>query len=228
VQGTKGQALKILLAEDDTALSSRLRDDLGRRGYAVDVAENGVDAEHLGNECPYDAVVLDIGLPRRSGLEVLKNWRSRGNTVQVLLLTSRAAWHDKVEGFDAGADDYLVKPFHIEELCARLGVMIRRAHAQPAGGVKVGHLTLDEARQSVLSDQHEIMLSGMEFRLLRCFMLNAGKVLSKAYLSDHIYDNDSDRGSNVIEVHVNHLRNKLGSGCITTRRGQGYVFGAPD
>ncbi len=218
--------MKILLAEDDPLLCLRLKDDLSRRGYAVDVAHNGVDAEHLGTEWPYDAVILDLGLPQRSGLEVLKSWRNRANTVPVLILTARDAWHEKVDGFNTGADDYLSKPFHAEELCARLGALIRRTHSQSSGGVTAEGLTLDEMRQTVLCGERVIGLSGIEFRLLRYFMLHPGQVLSKAHLAEHIYDNDSDRDSNVIEVYVNHLRNKLGASRITTRRGQGYVFGA--
>jgi DNA-binding response OmpR family regulator len=220
--------VKILLVEDDPGLCARLREDLSRRGYAVDVANDGVDAEHLGAEWPYDAVVLDLGLPLRSGLQVLRNWRQKGIAVPVLVLTARDAWHEKVEGFDAGADDYLAKPFHFEELHARLRALIRRAHAQPAGVVEVGGLALDEARQAVSCGERVIELSGSEFRLLRYFMLHPGQVLSKAHLAEHLYDNDSDRDSNVIEVYVSHLRSKLGPGCITTRRGQGYVFEARD
>ena len=222
----ESRTLKILLVEDDGALSSRLRDDLGRRGYAVDVATNGIDAEHLGKEWPYDAVILDLGLPQRSGLEVLRNWRKQGNGVPVLVLTARDAWHQKVEGFGAGADDYLAKPFHVEELCARLGALIRRAHAQTSGAVTAAGLVLDEARQTVIADDRIIALSGVDFRLLRYFMLHPGQILSKAHLTEHLYENDAERDSNVIEVHVNHLRNKLGAAFITTRRGQGYVFGA--
>jgi two-component system OmpR family response regulator len=218
--------LKILLVEDDAALAARLRADLSQRGYAVDVADNGVDAEHLGTEWPYDAVLLDLGLPQRSGLEVLRNWRALGNAVPVLILTARDAWHEKVDGFNAGADDYVAKPFHIEELCARLSALIRRAHAQPSGLVSAGGITLDEARQSAVCGRELVALSGMEFRLLRYFMRHPGEVLSRTQLSEHVYDNDSDRDSNVIEVHINHLRKKLGRSCIVTRRGQGYVFGA--
>lgn len=219
--------MRILLAEDDAALASRLRDDLSQRGYAVDVAANGVDAEHLGFEEPYDAVVLDIGLPRRNGLEVLRAWRARGNAVPVLILTARDAWHEKVEGFTAGADDYVAKPFHVEELHARLGALIRRAHAQPGGAVEAEGLRLDETRQSVTAGNQTIALSGVEFRLLRYFMLHPGEVLSKTHLAAHVYDDTSEHDSNVIEVYVNHLRKKLGSERIATRRGQGYVFGAP-
>ena len=219
--------MRILLVEDDARLGARLKDDLSRKGYAVDVADNGIDAQHLGTEEPYDAVILDLGLPKRSGLEVLRYWRTRGNAVPVLILTARDAWHEKVEGFNAGADDYVAKPFHVEELYARLGALIRRTHAQPAGIVTGEGLTLDEARQSVIAGDRTIALSGIEFRLLRYFMLHPGQVLSKTHLAEHIYDNDSDRDSNVIEVHVNHVRNKIGTALIKTRRGQGYVFGAP-
>jgi DNA-binding response OmpR family regulator len=218
--------LKILLAEDDKRLSARLKADLNRRGYAVDVADNGIDAEHLGTEWPYDAAILDLGLPQRSGLEVLRNWRQQGNALPVLILTARDAWHEKVDGFHAGADDYVAKPFHVEELVARLGALIRRAHAQPAGVVSAEGLTLDETRQVALCGEREITLSGIEFRLLRYFMLHAGQVLSKSHLAEHLYASDADPESNVIEVHVNRLRGKLGAEYITTRRGQGYVFGA--
>jgi len=220
--------LKILLAEDDAQLAARLRVDLARRGYAVDVAGNGVDAEHLGTQWPYDVVVLDLGLPQRPGLEVLRNWRNRGRDFPVLVLTARDAWHEKVAGFEAGADDYLAKPFHVEELCARLGALIRRAHAQPAGVVAAPGLRLDEGRQSVFRGDMEIALTGIEFRLLRYFMLHPGQVLSKSHLVEHLYDSDTDRDSNVIEVYINHLRKKLGPDSITTRRNQGYVFGALD
>jgi DNA-binding response OmpR family regulator len=218
--------MRILLAEDDGRLSERIKEDLVRRGYAVDIAANGIDAEHHGNEEPYDAVILDLGLPQRSGLDVLRSWRARGNGVPVLILTARDAWHEKVDGFNAGADDYVSKPFHVEELYARLGALIRRAHAQSTGVVTGDGLRLDEARQVVISGDQVIALSGVEFRLLRYFMLHPGQVLSKTHLTEHVYDSESDRDSNVIEVHINHLRNKIGAALIRTRRGQGYVFGS--
>ncbi len=218
--------MRILLAEDEVALSTRLAEDLRGKGYAVDVADNGVDAEHLGSELPYDAVILDLGLPQRSGLDVLKAWRGHGIAVPVLILTARGAWHEKVDGFSAGADDYLAKPFHVEELHARLAALIRRSHAQPTGTITGGGLTLDEIRQSVTVADCTLDLSGVEFRLLRYLMLHPGKVLSKTELSEHVYDEVSDRDSNVIEVYVNRLRNKIGAQRIVTRRGQGYVFGA--
>jgi DNA-binding response OmpR family regulator len=225
-QRSSGQAnLKILLAEDDPQLSARLAADLDHQGYAVDVADNGIDAEHLGNEWPYDAVILDLGLPGRPGLEVLRRWRKRGSTVPVLILTARDAWHEKVDGFNAGADDYLAKPFHVEELHARLRALLRRSHAQPGGLIEAGGLTLDEATQSVAIGDRVVALSGIEFRLLRYFMLHPGQILSKTHLVEHLYANDADPESNVIEVYINRLRSKLGPAHIRTRRGQGYIFG---
>jgi len=219
--------LKILLAEDDPQLSERLAAGLYREGYAVDVADNGIDAEHLGNEWPYDAVILDLGLPERPGLEVLRNWRARRCTMPVLILTARDAWHEKVDGFNAGADDYLAKPFHVEELHARLRALLRRSHAQTGGRIEVAGLALDDATQSISIGDRVLALSGIEFRLLRYFMLHPGQILSKSHLTEHIYSNDGDPDSNVIEVYVNRLRNKLGPAYIVTRRGQGYVFGSP-
>jgi two-component system OmpR family response regulator len=221
--------VRILVVEDDEVLGERLKKDLGHAGFAVDLADNGIDAEHMGDEEPYDAVVLDLGLPKRSGLEVLANWRQRGNRVPVIILTARDAWHEKVEGFKAGADDYLGKPFHVEELQARINALIRRGHGQAAGNLHVAGLTLNEERQAVLTDEgHEVELTGIEFRLLRYFMLHPGQILSKSRLTEHVYDFDSDKDSNVMEVYINRLRHKLGKELITTRRGQGYVFGAVD
>lgn len=195
-------------------------------GFAVDRADNGVDGEYLGSEEAYDAIVLDLGLPGRPGLEVLVNWRKAGNKTPVIILTARDAWHEKVEGFKAGADDYLAKPFHVEELIARLGAVIRRSTAQEAGAISVCGLSLDEERQICTdADGQVIELTGTEFRLLRYFMLHPGKVLSKSRLTEHIYEFDDDRDSNVIEVYVTRLRQKLGKDLIRTRRGQGYVFG---
>jgi len=221
--------VRILVVEDDEVLGERLKKDLGHAGFAVDLTDNGIDAEHMGNEEPYDAVVLDLGLPKRSGLEVLANWRQRGNRVPVIILTARDAWHEKVEGFKAGADDYLGKPFHVEELLARINALIRRGHGQASGNLHVAGLTLNEERQAVLTDKgNEIELTGIEFRLLRYFMLHPGQILSKSRLTEHVYDFDSDKDSNVMEVYINRLRHKLGKELITTRRGQGYVFGAVD
>ena len=220
--------MRVLIAEDDERLSARLSDGLGRQGFAVDVAHNGVDAGHLGTDEPYDAIILDLGLPGRPGLDVLRDWRARGNDVPVLILTARDAWHEKVEGFKAGADDYLAKPFHLEELSARLNALIRRAHAKTSAGLGCEGLRLDEERQAVLCDGTAIALSGVEFRLLRYFILHPGQVLSQTHLEEHVYQRDSDRDSNVIEVYVSRLRNKIGRHRIRTRRGQGYVFESGD
>ena len=218
--------MRLLVVEDDAVLGERLRKDLGQAGFAVDLADNGVDAEFLGDQEPYDAVVLDLGLPKRPGLEVLQNLRRCGNAVPVIILTARDAWHEKVEGFKAGADDYLAKPFHVEELLARVNALIRRGHGQAGGAVRAGGLTLDEDRQSVrTADGDEIGLTGIEFRLLRYLMLHPGQILSKSRLTEHVYDFDSDKDSNVMEVYINRLRHKLGKDLIATRRGQGYVFG---
>lgn len=217
--------MRLLIVEDDPVLSRKLKENLVRAGFAADLVDNGVDAEAMGMEEPYDAVVLDLGLPQRSGLEVLKNWRTRGKKMPVIILTARDAWYEKVEGFKAGADDYLGKPFHVEELIARLNAVIRRQSAQVGGALSVAGLTLDEDRQTVTTvDGATHELTGTEFRLLRYFMLHPGQILSKTRLTEHVYDYDSDKDSNVIEVYVNRLRQKLGKDLIETRRGQGYVF----
>jgi DNA-binding response OmpR family regulator len=221
--------MRLLVIEDDAVLGERLRKDLGQAGFAVDLADNGVDAEFMGDQEPYDVVVLDLGLPARPGLEVLRNWRRRGNPVPVIILTARDAWHEKVDGFKAGADDYLAKPFHVQELLARINALIRRGHGRTGGALQAAGLTLDEDRQAVkTADGGEIGLTGIEFRLLRYFMLHPGQVLSQSRLTEHVYDFDSDKDSNVMEVYINRLRQKLGKGLIATRRGQGYVFGAGD
>ncbi len=219
--------MRLLLIEDDHDLVRILKKDLEKAGYAVDVAHDGIEGEYLGNEGIYALAVLDLGLPGRNGLEVLKNWRCQQNPIPVLVLTARDAWYEKVDGFKAGADDYLGKPFHSEELLARISALIHRANQQPGGDLQVGGLQLDESRQQVITETgsaHE--LTGIEFRLLRYFLLHPGQVISKSTLAEHIYDFDSDKDSNVIEVYVNHLRRKLGKQRIETRRGQGYVFKA--
>ncbi len=217
--------MRLLLAEDDHTLLARLKKDLKSAGYAVDVADNGVDAEYLGNEMIYDIAVLDLGLPQRNGLDVLKNWRAAGNYLPVLVLTGRNAWHERVDGFKAGADDYLGKPFHTEELLVRLTALLHRSKQKPGGTLNVAGLQLDEKSQSVItSDGNNHKLTGIEFRLLRYFLLNSNQVLSKSQLTEHVYDFDSDKDSNVIEVYVKRLRQLLGKERIETRRGQGYIF----
>ncbi len=217
--------MRLLLVEDDRLLAESLQTDLERQGFAVDLADNGVDAEFMGDQEPYDVVILDLGLPQRSGLEVLGNWRQKKNRVPVLILTARDAWHQRVDGFKAGADDYLGKPFHIEELVVRLQALVRRSHDMPGQMLRSGGLELDEERQQVsLPGGERVSLTGTEFRLLRYFMLHPGSILSKTRLTEHVYEQDFDRDSNLIEVYVARLRDKLGKERIITRRGQGYIF----
>lgn len=221
--------MRILIVEDDADLALWLKTSLTKSGFAVDRADNGPDAEFMGNEEPYDAAVLDLGLPGRSGLEVLRNWRARGNKLPVIILTARDQWHEKVDGFKAGADDYVAKPFHVEELVVRINAVIRRTKSQAGGTLALGGLSLDEDHQSVrIGSGRPIGLSGTEFRLLRYFMLHPGAILSKTRLTEHVYDFDSDKDSNVIEVFVNRLRQKIGKDRIETRRGQGYIFRAEE
>jgi two-component system OmpR family response regulator len=222
--------MRLLLVEDDALLSGRLRIDLERAGFAVDVAADGVDAEFMGGSEPYDVVVLDLGLPGRSGLDVLRHWRAAGHPTPVLILTARDAWHEKVDGFKAGADDYLGKPFHVAELLARLQALLRRGVARPHGPMRVAGLELDEDTQTarVLATDETFELTGTEFRLLRYFMRHPGRVLSKTRLAEHVYDFETERDSNVLEVYINRLRRKFGRELIATRRGQGYIFGAGD
>ncbi|MFZ0255111.1 MAG: response regulator transcription factor [Gammaproteobacteria bacterium] len=218
--------MRILLVEDDEGLARELRGRLRDEGYAIDLAANGIDAEHLGREEDYDLIILDLGIPDRPGLEVLHNWRAGRIGTPVIILTARDAWHEKVDGLKAGADDYVAKPFHFKELLARIQAVIRRSAAKEAGQLKAFGMTLDEDHQSVLMDGGEsLQLTGTEFKLLRYLMLHRGKILSKSRLAEHLYEFDDERDSNVIEVYVNRLRQKLGKHLIQTRRGQGYVLG---
>ncbi len=217
--------MRLLLVEDDAPLAERLQTTLAAAGYAVDWADNGEDAHFLGRSQDYDLAVLDLGLPRLPGLTVLAHWRSEGRTMPVLILTARDSWRDKVEGLKAGADDYLAKPFHPEELMARVQALLRRAHGRATPAIDARAFRLDEELQQVVRpDGTRVELTGTEFRLLRYFMLNPGKPLSKTRLTEHVYDQDFDLDSNVIEVYVRRLREKLGKDAIETRRGQGYVF----
>ncbi|WP_299202172.1 response regulator transcription factor [uncultured Amphritea sp.] len=218
--------MRILLVEDDAALGPELKSSLAKHGYAVDLAVNGIDGEVMGKEDIYDLVVLDLGLPDRSGLDVLRNWRAGKNNIPVLVLTARSAWQERVDGFDAGADDYLPKPFHTEELLARMTALLRRANQQITSQLETSGLTLDENTQSVISEGREIALTGTEYRLLRYMMHNPGRILSKLQLVEHMYDDCAENDSNVVEAYIKMLRKKIGHEMISTKRGQGYVFGA--
>lgn len=218
--------MRLLLVEDHVPLADELLAGLTRQGYAVDWLADGRDAACQGASEPYDLIVLDLGLPGRPGLQVLQEWRAAGLATPVLILTARGSWAERIEGLQAGADDYLSKPFHPQELQLRIQALLRRAHGlanQPQ--LEAAGLGLDEARQCVSRHGEVIDLTAAEFRLLRYFMLHVGQILSKSQLADHLYDGESERDSNVIEVHVNHLRRKLGREVIETRRGQGYRFG---
>jgi DNA-binding response OmpR family regulator len=217
--------VRLLLIEDDTMLGEGLRRDLGTAGFAVDYADNGIDGAFLGADQPYDAIVLDLGLPGKPGLDVLREWRSAGVHTPVLILTARDAWHERVDGLKAGADDYLGKPFHIEELVARLQALVRRAAGNPSPRIEIGGLALDEDTQrALLPSGEDVELTGTEFRLLRYFMHNADKLLSKERLIEHVYDQNAEHGSNLIEVYVRRLREKIGRERVKTQRGQGYMF----
>lgn len=217
--------MRLLLVEDDLELARGLRRDLAAAGYAVDWAKDGIEGAFLGGDQPYDVIVLDLGLPGRPGLVVLRDWRGAGLATPVLILTARDAWHERVDGLKAGADDYLGKPFHLEELLARLQALTRRASGRASALLRVGGIELDEDRQVVrLPDQTEVSLTGTEFRLLRTLMQSPERLFSKERLTELIYDQHAEHGSNLIEVYVRRLREKIGAGRIRTQRGQGYRF----
>jgi two-component system response regulator PhoP len=223
--------VRVLLIEDDARLVGALRKQLRDAGYAVDVSGDGVEGLYLGEEFPVDLAIIDLGLPELPGLEVIRRLRSRGREFPILVLTARADWQDKVKGLEAGADDYLTKPFHIEELMARINALMRRAggHARPE--VKFGPFTVDLSGQRVHREDAEIELTTYEFKVLQYLLLHPGEVVTKMDLSDHIYEEDADRDSNVIEVFIGRLRRKLDPdgalNPIETLRGRGYRLALP-
>ncbi len=214
--------MRILVVEDDTNLNRQLKDALTEAGYAVDVAFDGEEGHFLGDTEPYDAIVLDIGLPQMDGLSVLEEWRRAGKTTPVLLLTARDRWSDKVQGIDAGADDYVAKPFHMEEVLARLRALVRRAAGHASNEIVAGSVRLDARAGKVTVAGQTVKLTSHELRLLTYLMLHKGKVISRTELTEHLYDQDFDRDSNTIEVFVGRLRKKLPEDCIQTVRGLGY------
>lgn len=218
--------MRVLLVEDDRVSRESLQNDLLRAGYAVETAADGETAEFMGATDNFDIALLDLGLPLMPGLEVLRRWRAANNPMPVIVLTARDAWHEKVDGFKAGADDYIGKPFHVEELLARMSAVLKRSHGLIQPKLESCGLTLDEERQIVTIDgERTEVLTGTEFRLLQCFMLHKGKILSKSHICEHVYESENDPDSNTIEVYINRLRQKLGKDLIHTRRGQGYLFG---
>lgn len=214
--------MRVLLVEDETVLRSQLKQMLEQAGYAVDGAGDGQAALHLGATEPYDAVVLDLGLPVLDGLTVLQRWRGQGLSMPVLILTARDSWHEKVAGIDAGADDYLAKPFHTEELLARLRALVRRTHGLTSPLLQQGDVTLDTRTGTVALKGITVTLTAHEYRLLAYLMHRAGQVVSRSELIEHLYAQDFDRDSNTVEVFVGRLRRKLGADLIETVRGMGY------
>ncbi len=219
--------MRVLVVEDEPNLLRQLKSALESAGYAVDVASDGEDGHYLGSTESYDAVVLDLGLPEVDGLTVLDRWRKAGLIMPVLVLTARDSWSDKVAGLDAGADDYLAKPFQTEELIARLRALIRRAAGQATSELTAGGVRLDSRSGRVTLDGEPVKLTAQEFKLLSYLMHHKGKVVSRTELIEHIYDQDFDRDSNTIEVFITRIRKKLGPDLISTTRGLGYSLDDP-
>lgn len=218
--------MRAIVIEDDRDINQQIVARLKQEGFAVDAADNGVDGLYLIKEYPSDVAIVDLGLPQMSGLEVIRKIRSEGNKLPILILTARGRWQDKVEGLDAGADDYLVKPFHYEEMMARIRVLIRRAAGWSDSSLQCGPVVLDPSTQRVTLAGAEIELTAFEYKVLEYLMLHAGEVVSKSVLTEHLYDDEGDRDSNVIEVFIRRLRQKLDPDetlqPIETLRGRGY------
>jgi two-component system response regulator PhoP len=220
--------MRVLIVEDEQALRDRLRDQLRKEGYAVDVAEDGQEGLFMGREYAFDLAIIDLGLPKLNGVDVIKTLREDGKTWPILVLTARGRWQDKVEGLEAGADDYLVKPFQLEELLARMKALLRRSVGVAKPRLDYGPIQLDTGAQEIRVNGTPVELTAYEYKLLEYLMLHSGEVVSKTVLTEHIYDQDFDRDSNVIEVFVGRLRKKLDPDNsykpIETLRGRGYRF----
>ena len=219
--------MRVLVVEDEPELGRQLGDRLRREGYAVDLARDGEEGRFLGETEPYDAIVLDLGLPRVDGLTVLRAWRRQAVTAPVIILTARGAWTEKVQGIDAGADDYLAKPFSMEELLARIRALIRRAKGHASAELSCGPVVLDTRSGRVTVEGRPVELTGYEHRVLAYLMHRKGQVVSRTELTEHVYAQDFDRDSNTIEVFVGRLRRKLGADIIKTVRGMGYRADEP-
>ena len=219
--------MRVLVVEDDPRIARRLRAVLEDVGYAVDAVDNGEDAWFRGDTEEYDAAILDLGLPRMDGLTVLKKWREGGREVPVLILTARGAWAERVAGIDAGADDYLAKPFVMEELLARLRALLRRSAGRGSPLIAIGRVVLDTRQMRATVDGDPLALSPLEYRCLSYLMHHAGRVVSPGELMEHLYAHDHDREANAVEVLIGRLRRKLGVELIETRRGFGYVISKP-
>jgi two-component system OmpR family response regulator len=218
----------LLVVEDDPDLNRQLVTALQEAGYVVDSATNGEDGHFLGDTEPYDAVVLDLGLPEMDGVTVLEKWRRGGRTMPVLILTARDRWSDKVAGFDAGADDYVAKPFFMEEVLARIRALLRRATGHATSELECGPLRVDTRTSRVTVNGTAVKLTSLEYRLIEYLIHHQGRIISRTELVEHLYDQDFDRDSNTIEVFVGRLRRKLGKDMIETVRGLGYRLAAPE
>ena len=225
------QRMRILLIEDEIHLREQVTEQLTKQNLTVDPAADGEEGLYLGTEYPYDIAIIDLGLPKLSGIGVIQQLRSAGKDFPILILTARGRWQDKVEGLESGADDYLVKPFHIEELLARINALARRASGWSSSTLQCGAITLNPSSQEVTNNGDIIDLTAYEYCLLHYMMLHAGEVLSKTELTDHIYEQDHERDSNVIEVFIKRLRSKLDPkklfNPIETLRGRGYLLTLP-
>lgn len=223
--------MRILLIEDENHLRERLTQQLQKQNLTVDAAADGEEGLYLGLEYSYDIAIIDLGLPKVSGIDVIQQLRTAGKEFPILILTARGRWQDKVEGLESGADDYLVKPFHFEELSARVNALARRASGWANATLTCGSITLNPSTQEVVNNGISIELTAYEYRLLHYLMLHAGEVLSKTELTNHIYEQNQDRDSNVIEVFIKRLRNKLDPdktlNPIETLRGRGYRLTLP-
>ncbi len=221
--------MRLLIVEDEPNLRKQLQQYLQQQGYAVDVAEDGEAGFFMGREYPFDLAIVDLGLPKLSGIEVIQKWRKIEKTFPVLILTARGKWQDKVEGLEAGADDYLVKPFHNEELLARTRALLRRSAGVSQPVIQFNSISINTSHQSVSLDDTELELTAYEYKVIEYLVMNQDKVISKTELTEHIYDQDFDRDSNVIEVFVGRLRKKLDPDGILkpieTLRGRGYRWG---
>ena len=220
--------MRLLVVEDEKDLAGQLRRALSDAGYAVDLAGDGEEGHFLGDTEPYDAVILDLGLPILDGITVLRRWREDGRNMPVLILTARDRWSDKVSGIDAGADDYLGKPFHMEEMLARMRALLRRAAGHASNEIQCGPLRLDIAAAKVSLDGRLVNLTALEFRLLSYLMHHQGKVISRTELVEHLYEQDFDKNSNTIEVFIGRLRRKTKADLIETVRGLGYRLTVAD